>query len=271
MTSTLTDNGAMTKPADVPAVSLPDGGRMPIVGFGTWKLRGHQAYNACYEALKSGYRHFDTATMYGNEAEVGHALRDSGVDRSELFVTTKIRPSDAGSEPAVLNASLRLLGIGYVDLWLVHWPPRRAQVSRQMWAEMLKLRAEGLTKEVGVSNYSLREIDELIDATGQTPAVNQVHWNPRRYDADLLAGHRERGIAFEGYSPLKDTRLDNKTLIEIASAHDVTPAQVVLRWHIEHDITVIPKSAQPDRIAANIDLFGFSLTQQEVSRIDALG
>jgi 2,5-diketo-D-gluconate reductase A len=268
----LTDNDSMTtKPADVPAISLPSGGRMPIVGFGTWRLRGHQAYSACYEALKAGYRHFDTATMYGNEAEVGHALRDSGIDRSELFVTTKIRPSDVGREPKVLNASLRALGMGYVDLWMIHWPPRRGQASRQLWAEVLKLKAEGLTRDVGVSNYSLRDIDDLIADSGQTPAVNQVHWNPKRYDAGLLDGHRERGIELEGYSPLKDTRLDAKTLIEIASAHDVTPAQVVLRWHIEHDITVIPKSAQPDRIAANIDLFGFSLTQQEVSRIDAMG
>jgi diketogulonate reductase-like aldo/keto reductase len=261
----------MTKPADVPAISLPSGGRMPIVGFGTWKLRGHQAYSGCYQALKAGYRHFDTATMYGNEAEVGQALRDSGIDRSELFVTTKIRPSDVGRERAVLTSSLRLLGTDYVDLWLVHWPPRRDEASRQMWAELLRLKADGLARDVGVSNYSLGEIDDLIEDSGTAPAVNQVHWNPRRFDADVLAGHRERRIELEGYSPLKDTKLDNRVLVDIASAHDVTPAQVVLRWHIEHDITVIPKSSQPDRIRANIDLFGFSLTQQEVNRIDEMG
>jgi len=266
----LSDNGAMSSPDNVPAATLPSGARMPLIGFGTWKLRGHEARTAVLAALKTGYRHLDTATMYGNEAEVGHALHDSGLSRDQVFVTTKIRPADAGRARSVLNASLRALDTEYLDLWLVHWPPWRAGQSRRLWKDMIAFRDEGLIRDIGVSNYKFAEIDDLAKATGQTPAVNQIHWNPARYDAATLAGHADRGIAVEGYSPLKDTPLSDPVLSGIAKAHGVTPAQVVLRWHLEHDITVIPKSSQPDRIAANLDLLGFSLTKDEVARIDGL-
>jgi 2,5-diketo-D-gluconate reductase A len=151
----------------------------------------------------------------------------------------------------------------------VHWPPR-GRASVLAWREMIALRDEGLTRAIGVSNYSLALIDELVKATGEAPAVNQIHWNPRRYDAGLLRGLHERGVVVEGYSPLKDTNLNDPVLTEIAVAHGVTPAQVVLRWHLEHDIVVIPKSSEPKRIAANLDLFGFSLDPAEVARIDGL-
>jgi 2,5-diketo-D-gluconate reductase A len=187
-----------------------------------------------------------------------------------VFVTTKLRATDDGRERAVLTKSLRALGTDYVDLWLVHWPPRRAAAGRRMWREVLALRDEGLARTVGVSNYELTQIDDLVSETGEAPAVNQVHWNPPRYDARVLAGHRERGIALEGYSPLKDANLDDPVLGEIATAHGVTAAQVVLRWHLEHQITVIPKAAIPSRIAANIDLLGFTLDADEVARIDGL-
>ncbi len=261
----------MTKPSDVPAVSLPGGAQMPLVGFGTWKLRGHQAHATVSAALAAGYRHIDTATMYGNEEPAGRALADSGIDRAELFITTKLRPSDAGREDRVLRASLRALGTDYVDLWLVHWPPPRPQLGRQVWNEVRRLRDTGQARTIGVSNYSLAQLDDLAKSTGEMPAVNQVHWNPPRYSAQVLAGHRERGVAMEGYSPLRDTRLDDPVLTQIAAAHGVTVPQVVLRWHIEHEITVIPKSAHPDRIAANIDLFHFSLSAEQVAAIDALG
>ncbi|HBW19525.1 MAG: aldo/keto reductase [Streptosporangiaceae bacterium] len=261
----------MTKPSEVPAVSLPGGTQMPLVGFGTWKLRGHQAHAAVGAALAAGYRHIDTATMYGNEEAIGRALADSGIDRAELFLTTKLRPSDAGREDRVLRASLRALGTDHVDLWLVHWPPPRPQLSRQVWNEVRRLRDTGQARTIGVSNYTLAQLDDLAKSSGEMPAVNQVHWNPPRYNAEVLAGHRERGVAMEGYSPLKDTSLDDPVLVQIAAAHGVTPARVVLRWHVEHEIAVIPKSVQPDRIAANIDLFGFSLSAEQVARIDALG
>jgi 2,5-diketo-D-gluconate reductase A len=258
----------MTKPEDVPAVTLPSGAQMPMIGFGTWKLRGGSARDAVLAALSDGYRHIDTATMYGNEDEVGEAIRASGLNRDELFITTKIRPSDAGREAAVLQASLRKLGIDYLDLWLQHWPSRTANIS--MWRALLAAQAAGHVRDVGVSNYSIAELDEVTGASSQAPAVNQVHWNPARYDPAVLAAHAERGVALEGYSPLKDTRLSDRVLTQIANAHGVTTAQVVLRWHLEHGITVIPKSARPDRIAANIDLLGFSLTPEEIAAIDGL-
>ena len=254
---------------EVPSVRLPGGGEMPMIGFGTWQLRGRTGRSAVAAALAAGYRHLDTATMYANEAEVGQALRDSGIARPEAFVTTKIRASDASRPRQVLQASLRALGTDYLDLWLVHWPPGRDQ-SLELWAEMLKIQAEGHVRDIGVSNFGLDLIDELIQSCGQAPAVNQIDWGPALYDASVLSGHAERGIAVEGYSPLKNSDLRDPVLRSIADAHGVTPAQVVLRWHLDHDITVIPKSGRPDRITANLDLLGFTLTPEQVAAVDGM-
>jgi 2,5-diketo-D-gluconate reductase A len=250
---------------DIPAVDLGGGVTMPMVGFGTWQLGGRRAYDPVRYALQVGYRHIDTATMYRNEHEVGQALRDSGLNRAEVFVTTKLPPGNAGRARATLSESLRALGTDYVDLW----PPRRP-ASVPLWREFLALRDEGLCRSVGVSNYGIAQIDELTAATGERPAVNQIPWSPSQYDPALLAAHADRGIAVEGYSSLKATRLRDPALTEIAARHQVTPAQVVLRWHLEHGITVIPKSAHPDRIKSNFDLFSFSLTPAEVARLDRL-
>jgi 2,5-diketo-D-gluconate reductase A len=254
---------------DIPTVSLGGSYTMPMLGFGTWQLAGRRAYEPVRSALEVGYRHIDTATMYRNEADVGQALKDSGVDRAEVFLTTKLPPGNAGRARATLTESLRALGTDHVDLWLIHWPPRR-QASVPLWREFLALRDEGLCRSVGVSNYDIAQIDELIAATGEHPAVNQIRWDPSRYDPAVLAAHVGRHVAVEGYSPLKGTRLRDPVLAEIAARHHVTPAQVILRWHLEHQITVIPKSSHPDRIKANFDLFGFSLTPEEVARIDHL-
>jgi diketogulonate reductase-like aldo/keto reductase len=242
---------------------------MPLVGFGTWQLRGERAYEAVRYALEVGYRHLDTATMYGNEAEVGRALRDSGVPRKDVFVTTKLPPGNAGRERATIQASLRALGTEHVDLWLIHWPPRE-RAGLTSWREFLAVREDGLARAVGVSNYDLDDLDLLAEATGEMPAVNQIPWSPRQHDPELLAGHRQREVVLEGYSPLKGSRLRDSTLTGIAQRYGVTPAQVVLRWHLEHQIPVIPKSARPERIAANFDLSGFALDADEVARIDAL-
>jgi 2,5-diketo-D-gluconate reductase A len=258
----------MSSRHDVPSVTLPGGGQMPQVGFGTWKLRNDEARDAVLAALDVGCRHFDTATMYANEAEIGEALENSGIDRAGLFLTTKIRPSDGAKAGAILRQSLRALRTDYLDLWLVHWPPTHKAESRQLWNELLELQAAGHVRDVGVSNYSLSELDDLTRSSGQTPAVNQIDWGPSLYDAGVLAGHAERGIAVEGYSGLKNTNLDDPVLAKIAAAHGVTPAQVVLRWHLDHNITVIPKSASPERIAANFDLLGFTLTPDEMTSID---
>lgn len=249
-------------------VTLGGAVRMPIVGFGTWQLSGDRAYQAVRQALTTGYRHIDTATMYANEDEVGRAVRDSGLPRDEVFVTTKLLPEHASRVRAALEASLRALDTDHIDLWLIHWPPAGRGVKA--WRELLAVRDEGLARAVGVSNFSIAEIDELIDVTGEAPAVNQIRWAPSLYDPALLTEHQERGVAVEGYSPFKSSDLHHPVLVEIAAGHGVTPAQVVLRWHIEHRIVVIPKSATPDRIASNFDIFGFALSADEVARIDAV-
>jgi diketogulonate reductase-like aldo/keto reductase len=254
---------------EIPVVDLGSGVAMPMVGFGTWQLHGRRAYEATRHAVRVGYRHIDTATIYRNEAEVGRAIKDSGLDRNDVFVTTKLPPGNAARARATISESLRALGTDHVDLWLVHWPPR-GRASPQLWRDFLAIRDEGLCRAVGVSNYSVRQIDELIAVTGERPAVNQIPWSPSRYDPALLAAHAERGVAVEGYSPLKGTRLRDPVLAEIAAKYGVTPAQVVLRWHLELGIIVIPKSARPERIESNLDLFGFSLTPEEIARINRL-
>lgn len=250
-------------------VDLTSGAKLPLVGFGTWQLRGEKAYESTRTALEIGYRHLDTATMYGNESEVGRALRDSGVDREDVFITTKLPPDRIKHARETLTDSLRMLGVDSVDLWLIHWPPHGGPAV-SAWREFQQLRDAGMTKSIGVSNYTDELIDELIQPTGEAPAVNQVHWSPTRFDAETLAANRERGVVLEGYSPLKDTNLRAKELFEISEAHRVTPAQVVLRWHVQHQIPVIPRSKNPERIAANFDLFGFDLTADEMARIDGM-
>jgi diketogulonate reductase-like aldo/keto reductase len=250
-------------------VTLNNGLDLPLVGFGTWQLRGQHAYDATRHALEIGYRHIDTATMYRNEAEVGRALRDSGVPREEVFVTTKIPAERVGREHETLDASLRALGLDRVDLWLIHWPPGRGY-SVPMWHALIAARDAGRTRSIGVSNYSTAQLDELISATGETPVANQIPWSPFDHSPKRLAEHRERGIVLEGYSPLKGSDLRAPVLREIADRHGVTVAQVVLRWHLEHSIPVIPKSVRKERIEANADLFGFALDADEVARIDEL-
>lgn len=252
-----------------PTISLGPDAAIPLLGFGTWQMTGSTCYRAVRYALEIGYRHLDTATMYRNEAEVGRAVHDSGVPRGEVFITTKLQPRDAGRERKTLDASLRALGTDYVDLWLIHWPPG-GRTSLAVWREFLSHRDEGRARSVGVSNYSISQLDELISATGETPGVNQIPWAPSLHDPTEVAEHRRRNVVLEGYSPFKRTDLRHPVLAEVAARHGVTPAQVVLRWHIDHGVVVIPKSATPERIAANFDIFDFSLDEADLRRIDGL-
>jgi 2,5-diketo-D-gluconate reductase A len=248
-------------------VQLASGTTMPILGLGTWQLRGRDAGNAVLRALEIGYRHIDTATAYGNEEQVGEAAAESGVPREELFVTTKLPPGRAGRERATLEDSLGALGLAYVDLWLIHWPPAGG-ARPDVWERMLELQAAGLAREVGVSNYSVGQIDELERATGRLPAVNQIEWSPALFDRDVLEAHRTRGVQLEGYSPLRTMNLRDPLLARLANDHGVTPAQVILRWHIEHRIVAIPKSKNAERLAENAAVFGFELTASEVELLD---
>jgi 2,5-diketo-D-gluconate reductase A len=248
-------------------VALAAGAHMPLLGLGTWQARGGSAVHAVLRALEVGYRHIDTATMYGNEEQVGLAVAQSGVPREEIFVTTKLPPGRAGRERATLEESLDALGFDYVDLWLIHWPPSGG-ARPDVWQRLLQLQAEGLAREVGVSNYSVRQIDELERATGRLPAVNQIEWSPALFDRDVLEAHRSRGVQLEGYSPLKTMNLRDSRLVQIAAERGVTPAQVVLRWHIEHRTVAIPKSTNAERITENAAIFGFELTPSEVEQLN---
>ena len=259
----------MTSSTAQPTVKLPGDVRMPLLGFGTWQMRGKAAYEAVRDALEAGYRHLDTATMYANEAEVGRALADSGVPRDQVFITTKLPPERAGKERATIEESLRLLGVDAVDLWLIHWPPSRGR-SVGTWREFLAAREAGLVRAAGVSNYDAADLDELFDATGERPAVNQIRFGPTLWDAGVVQAHRERGIVLEGYSPFKTTNLHDPALTRIAAVHGVDPARVVLRWHVQHEIVVIPKSVTPERIHRNAQLDGFVLSEEEMTQIDGL-
>jgi 2,5-diketo-D-gluconate reductase A len=252
----------------IPTADLPGGGRMPLLGFGTWQISGAECYDAVRKALDVGYRHLDTAQVYRNEEQVGRALADSGVPRDEVFVTTKVPPG-ARDPRQVLDESLRKLRTDFVDLWLVHWT-EGGGIHEDLWKVLVEEKDSGRARDVGVSNYSLDQVDRLVDATGQKPAVNQIEWAPTLYDAEVEQGHEQRGIVLEGYSALKNSDLDDPVLREVADAHGVTPAQVVLRWHLEHGAVVIPKSATPERIEANFAITGFALTEDQVHRVDGL-
>lgn len=259
----------MTTPPLTPTTTLP-GGEIPLLGLGTWQSEGDDAYTSVLHALETGYRHIDTATGYGNEDQVGRALAASGLPRDDIFVTTKLPPEAAGKERETLEASLTNLGVDAVDLWLIHWPPNK-QASPEVWQQLRELRDEGLARSIGVSNYSPAQIDELVEATGEAPAVDQIPWSPTDYDATLAAELGARGVVLEGYSPFKRTNLEHPTLAQIAASHGVEPVHVVLRWHIDHGFVVIPKSVTPSRIESNFRALDFTLGADEIALVDALG
>lgn len=252
----------------IPAAQLPGGGSMPLLGFGTWQITGPQCYDAVRTALDVGYRHLDTATVYRNEDQVGRALADSGVPREEVFVTTKVPPG-AKDPRQTLEKSLSGLGTDHVDLWLIHWTEGDS-AHEDLWQVLLEAQKAGTVRDVGVSNYSPDQIDRLVEVTGQQPAVNQIEWAPTLFDAELARWHEQRGIVLEGYSALKNTDLDDPVLGGIARDHGVTPAQVLLRWHLDHGFVAIPKSVTPERIRSNIAVTGFALDEDELARIDGL-
>ena len=257
----------MTFPQD--AADLAGGGRIPLLGFGTWQIKGTKAGRAVGWALDAGYRHLDTATIYGNEREVGAGLADSGVARDDVFVTTKCPPRNAGHELDTLRTSLDLLGTDHVDLWLIHWPGRSG-ADLGIWRAYIEARDKGLARAIGVSNYSLDQVDELTRETGVTPAVNQIEWSPLLFDRAVLDGHRERGVVLEGYSALRGGTLEHPVVTGIAERLGRTPAQVIVRWHLQHGVVVIPKSSHEERIRSNADVAGLTLTDEDMAALDVL-
>jgi 2,5-diketo-D-gluconate reductase A len=252
------------------ALALTEGRRMPLLGFGTWQIKGGTAVRATSTALEAGYRHLDTALVYGNEGEVGRALAESGVRREDVFLTTKCPPNRAGSGLSAVRESLDRLQTEYLDLWLIHWPGEGA-ANADLWGEFVEAREAGHVRDIGVSNFDGALLDEVTKATGVTPAVNQIEWSPLLFDAEVVADHRSRGIVLEGYSALRGGTLQHPVVVGIAERLCRTPAQVIIRWHLQHQIVVIPKSVNTDRIRSNADVAGFSLTDEDMAALDALG
>jgi diketogulonate reductase-like aldo/keto reductase len=247
---------------------LADGHRMPMLGLGVWQVPdGPECVNAVRWALELGYRHIDTAQAYGNEKSVGRALRDSGVPRNEVFLTTKFFP-DLKDPVAEAKRSLRRLGVEQVDLYLIHWPQGGPTWA---WPGMERARELGFARSIGVSNFSVGELDEVIAVGTSGPVVNQVQFSAREYRRGLLEACRQRSVALEAYSPLGTGRhLSNETVRRVAERVGRTPAQVLLRWCLQRDVPVIPKSTHRDRIAENAQVFDFTLSERDMTELDAL-
>jgi diketogulonate reductase-like aldo/keto reductase len=254
--------------ADGRARVLADGNEIPLLGLGVWQVpNGPECENAVRWALELGYRHVDTAQAYGNEESVGRALRASGVPREEVFITTKFNPARKDAE-AEARKSLERLGVDQVDLYIIHWPqggPTRA------WPGMERAYGSGYARSIGVSNYSAGELDELISVAETHPVVNQVQFSPFKYRRKLLEACEERDVALEAYSPLGTGRhLSDGRVRQIAERVGHTPAQVLLRWCLQRDLVVIPKSTHRDRIEENGQIFDFTLSEADMAALDAL-
>ncbi len=258
-----------------PPIALNTGTRIPRLGLGVFQTPpGETTRNAVRWALEAGYRHIDTAAMYGNEPDVGSAIRASGLPREEVFVTTKLWFTEHGFDPArkAARASLERLGLSYIDLYLIHWPRApNPQARLDSWRALEALHREGVLRAIGVSNYSVRHLEELRAHAEVPPAADQVEFHPFVYDPELLRYATERSIRIEAWSPLTRGRhLDHPTIAAIAAAHRRTPAQVLLRWGLQHDLIVLPKSVRPERILENSRIFDFDLTTAEMAALDAL-
>ncbi len=256
----------------IPQLRLSDGQHIPQIGFGTWALNGEVATQAVTRALEVGYRHLDMATLYDNEADIGRALTASGIARDELFLTGKVFRDDMAPDAArrALETSLTDLGVDHLDLYLIHSPSvkRHGDAYLWCWEALQQFQAEGLVTSIGVSNFS---DDHIAALRGATPVVNQIELHPTLGQPELRAQMRARKIVVVSYSPLGQADdLTDQVIQEIAEASGRTPAQVVLRWHIQHGLVAIPRSSHPQRIAENLDIFDFELSDEQMDLIDSL-
>jgi 2,5-diketo-D-gluconate reductase A len=252
---------------DIPSITLNDGNKIPMLGLGTSRLAN--AYKAVTSALEAGYRHIDTAAMYGNEEEVGRAVRDSSIPRDEIFITTKLSNDNHGDVKRAFEGSLKRLGLGYIDLYLIHWPmPGRLDG----WVSLNEMKDSGApVKSLGVSNFTIRHLEELLNKSDKVPAVNQVEFNPFINQQELLVYNQGKGILMEAYSPMtRANRLADSTVKAISESHDKSPAQVLLRWSIQQGVAVIPKAQDPEHQLANMDIFNWQLTAEDMERLGGL-
>lgn len=258
---------------DQPRITFNDGHAIPQVGLGVWRTPEEDAAAVVRTALEAGYRHIDTASIYENEAGVGEGIRTGGVPRNELFVTTKVWNADQGHDATLraLDASLGRLGLDYVDLYLIHWPaPKRGQYV-DTWRALVRAREEGRVRSIGVSNFATEHLERVIAETGVAPALNQIELHPRFQQREMRAMHERLGIATESWSPLGQGKLlSDPAVARVAAKHGRTPAQAIIRWHIDSGLVVIPKSVTPSRIAENLDVFGFSLDAEDMTALGAL-
>jgi 2,5-diketo-D-gluconate reductase A len=263
----------MTSAAAVPNIGLSDENTVPALGIGVGELSDAEAERAVAAALEIGVRLIDTAASYGNEAGVGRAIAASGVPRAEIFVTTKLATPDQGFQASQdgAKASLERLGLDYVDLYLIHWPGGDSGKYVDSWAGLMRVQGDGLTKSIGVANFTPEDLSTIIDLTYVVPTVNQIELHPQLVQTELRAVHAEHNIVTEAYSPLGVGRLlDNATVTSIAGEYGKTPAQVLIRWNLQLGNVVIPRSSSPERIAANFDVFDFELAAEHVSALTAL-
>ncbi|MCC9737657.1 aldo/keto reductase [Streptomyces sp. MNU89] len=263
----------MASNSNIPTVTLNNGVEIPQLGFGVFQVPDEETTAAVASALEAGYRSIDTAAIYGNEAGVGKALTASGIAREDLFVTTKLWNADQGYDAALraFDDSLAKLGLDYVDMYLIHWPTPARDQYKETWKAIEKLVAGGRVRTAGVSNFQPDHLKRLIDGAELVPAVNQVELHPGLQQSELRAAHAELGIATEAWSPLaQGAVLGDEAVTAIADRHGKSPAQVVLRWHLELGNIVIPKSVTPARIRQNLDVFDFALTDDEMAAIAGL-
>lgn len=257
-----------------PLLTLNDGKKIPQLGFGVYKTPNDEVEAAIECAFEAGYRHIDTAKLYGNEEGVGRAVRNSGLERSSVFVTTKVWNDDHGREKTrrAFEESLERLGLDYVDLYLIHWPMPMNGLAVDTWEELIRLREEGLATSIGVANFPAQRIDELTEATGVVPVLNQIELNPYFAQNNLREANRERGILSQAWAPLHRGKglFDEPIIREIAERLEATPAQVVLTWHLALGTIAIPKSVTPSRIRENFDALNVRLTPEDLAAIAAL-
>jgi 2,5-diketo-D-gluconate reductase A len=256
-----------------PVIALRDGQRIPQLGLGVWQTPNHEAAVVVRTALECGYRHVDTASLYGNEQGVGEGVRSSGLARDEVFVTTKVWNDDQGLDRALraIDASLERLGLDHVDLLLVHWPAPQRKLYVETWRALVRARQEGRARSIGVSNFEPEHLDRIIAETGVVPVINQVELHPRFQQKRLRAAHAERGVRTQAWSPLGQGQLLAHPLVaRVADKHGRSPAQVIIRWHIDLGLIVIPKSSNAQRIRENFDVFGFQLDADDLATLEKL-
>jgi len=263
----------MTQATSVPAVTLHDGVEIPQLGFGVFQVPPEKTQETVEEALEIGYRHIDTAAAYRNERGVGAAIAASGIPREEIFVTTKLWNSQQGYEPTLgaFEKSLDRLDLDRIDLYLIHWPVPTEGRAFETWRAFERIHEEGRSRTIGVSNFRIEDLEQLEREAGVLPTVNQIELHPHLPQAELRAWHAAHGIATESWSPLaQGDLLVNETIASVAARHDRTPAQAILRWHLQLGNVVIPKSVTPARMRENFDLFGFELNDEDMTEIAAL-